>query len=76
MNNPTDKQNILYKVNDCDFIDVNDIDGIHIDETHKTMHVIYYCVPIKITRKVWQKHICERFLTKDNFLWAGRILEF
>lgn len=36
------KEENLYLVNDFDYIDVDDIDAIHIDPNEKTMTVLYF----------------------------------
>ena len=74
MNNPPDKKERLYKVNDFDYIDPDDIDGIHIEG--EKMTVIYYGLPIPITYKLWQRHICQRYFNKSQLSNIAQILKF
>lgn len=76
--NLDNKQKIgqLYLVNDCDYIDVDDIDAIHIDPEKKTMSVLYFGQPIPVTKKTWQRHICKRYFQPDQLIAATKILDF
>lgn len=70
------KEGNLYLVNDFDYIDVDDIDAIHIDPNEKTMTVLYFCQPIQVTKKTWQRHICKSYLNADQLINATKILDF
>lgn len=57
----------LYQVNPNDWINIDKIDAIHIDKSNHTMVVICSGVPIKVTYEIWQKHICEQYLSEFDY---------
>lgn len=56
----------LWQVNDCDYIDIDCIQAIHVDGENKQLSVLYFGTPILVTKTWVARSIVEKWCEKTQ----------